>query len=147
MGGKTPETCWAVNKRQDNKLKNIASGWWFIWIVRWCTDLQTLNFTFKFKETGRTYHYFRSIVSFFRMSLSAPHYEKNLNDLFMLFDLSSVDLWRLGKKPHKCVKKKSFQIFSKINFAYVFRNGSEQRHPSNAKAVRSRIRLYISLVR
>ena len=24
-----------------------VSGWWFIWIVRWCTDLQTLNFTFK----------------------------------------------------------------------------------------------------
>jgi len=22
MGGETPETCWAVNKRQDNKLKN-----------------------------------------------------------------------------------------------------------------------------
>jgi hypothetical protein len=22
MGGKTPETCWAVNKRQDNKLEN-----------------------------------------------------------------------------------------------------------------------------
>ena len=22
-GGKTPETCWAVNKRQDNKLKNL----------------------------------------------------------------------------------------------------------------------------
>jgi hypothetical protein len=22
MGGKTPETCWAVNKRQDDKLKN-----------------------------------------------------------------------------------------------------------------------------
>jgi hypothetical protein len=48
MGGKTPETCWAVNKPQDNKLKNVASGWWFIWIVRWCTDLQTLNYTFKF---------------------------------------------------------------------------------------------------
>jgi hypothetical protein len=28
--------------------KTVASGWWFIWIVRWCTDLQTLNFTFKF---------------------------------------------------------------------------------------------------
>ena len=26
----------------------VASGWWFMWIVRWCTDLQTLNFTFKF---------------------------------------------------------------------------------------------------
>jgi hypothetical protein len=24
--------------------KIVASGWWFIWIVRWCTDLQTLNF-------------------------------------------------------------------------------------------------------
>ena len=32
MGGKTPETCWAVNKRQDNKLKTVASVWWFIWI-------------------------------------------------------------------------------------------------------------------
>jgi len=28
--------------------KIVASGWWFIWIVWWCTDLQTLNFTFKF---------------------------------------------------------------------------------------------------
>jgi hypothetical protein len=24
MGGKTPETCWAVNKRQDNKLQNCC---------------------------------------------------------------------------------------------------------------------------
>jgi len=23
MGGKVPETCWAVDKRQDNKLKNL----------------------------------------------------------------------------------------------------------------------------
>jgi hypothetical protein len=23
--------------------KIVASGWWFIWIVRWCTDLQILN--------------------------------------------------------------------------------------------------------
>jgi hypothetical protein len=26
MGGETPETC-VVNKRQDNKLENVASGW------------------------------------------------------------------------------------------------------------------------
>jgi len=32
MGGETPETCWAVNRRQDNKLKIVAWGWWFIWI-------------------------------------------------------------------------------------------------------------------
>ena len=24
MGGKTPETCWAVNKGQDNKLENFC---------------------------------------------------------------------------------------------------------------------------
>jgi len=24
MGGRTPETCWAVNKRQDNKLENFC---------------------------------------------------------------------------------------------------------------------------
>ena len=23
MGGRTPETCWAVNKRQDNKVKKL----------------------------------------------------------------------------------------------------------------------------
>jgi hypothetical protein len=28
MGGKTPETCWRVNKRQDNELKNCC-----IWLV------------------------------------------------------------------------------------------------------------------
>jgi hypothetical protein len=38
----------SCNKRQDNKLKIVASVCWFIWIVRWCTDLKTLNFTFKF---------------------------------------------------------------------------------------------------
>jgi hypothetical protein len=28
MGGKTPETCWSVNKRQDKKLENC-----YIWLV------------------------------------------------------------------------------------------------------------------
>jgi hypothetical protein len=34
IGGKTPKTCWAVNKRQDNKLENC-----FIWLVTYlhCT--------------------------------------------------------------------------------------------------------------
>jgi hypothetical protein len=32
MGGKAPETCWAVNKRQVINWKIVASGWWFIWI-------------------------------------------------------------------------------------------------------------------
>jgi len=48
MGRKTPETCWAVNKRQDNKLKNCCLRLVIYLDIWWCTDLQTLNFTFKF---------------------------------------------------------------------------------------------------
>jgi hypothetical protein len=40
MGGKTPETCWAVKNIRIIKWKIVASGWWFIWIVRRCTDLK-----------------------------------------------------------------------------------------------------------
>ena len=40
MGGKTPETCWAVNKRQDNKLENCS-----IWLVIYlnCTMMHGLT--------------------------------------------------------------------------------------------------------
>ena len=51
MGGKTPETCWAVNKRLDNKLKNCC-----IWLVIYlnCTMMHGLtNLKFMEDETGR----------------------------------------------------------------------------------------------
>jgi len=40
MGGRTPETCWAVNKRQDNKLENCC-----IWLVIYlnCTVMHGLT--------------------------------------------------------------------------------------------------------
>jgi hypothetical protein len=40
MGAKTPETCWAVNKRQDNKLENCC-----IWLVIYlnCTIMHGLT--------------------------------------------------------------------------------------------------------
>ena len=40
MGGKTPETCWAVNKRQDKKLKKCC-----IWLVIYlnCTIMHGLT--------------------------------------------------------------------------------------------------------
>jgi hypothetical protein len=37
MGGKTPETCWAVNKRQDNKLENCCI--WFVVYLKFSYDL------------------------------------------------------------------------------------------------------------
>jgi hypothetical protein len=44
MGVRTPETCWAVHKRQVINLRNFCNliGW-FIWNVWWCRDWQTLN--------------------------------------------------------------------------------------------------------
>ena len=40
MGGKTPETCWAVNKPQDNKMENCC-----IWLVIYlnCTMMHGLT--------------------------------------------------------------------------------------------------------
>jgi len=40
MGGRTPETCWVVNKRQDNKLENC-----YIWLVIYlnCTMMHGLK--------------------------------------------------------------------------------------------------------
>jgi hypothetical protein len=38
MDGKTPETCWAVNKRQDNKLENCC-----IWLVIIWKGVQIYN--------------------------------------------------------------------------------------------------------
>jgi hypothetical protein len=49
MGGKTPETCWAVNKRQDNKLENCC-----IWLVIYlnCT-IQMLS---EYPSIGKSLH-------------------------------------------------------------------------------------------
>jgi hypothetical protein len=40
--GELPETCWAANKRQNNKVENCFI-WSVIWIVQWCMDLQTIK--------------------------------------------------------------------------------------------------------
>jgi hypothetical protein len=40
MGGKTPETCWAVNKDEDNKLENCCI-WWVVHLN--CTMMHGLT--------------------------------------------------------------------------------------------------------
>jgi hypothetical protein len=42
MGGKTPETCWAVNKCQDNKVENCCL--WLVIYLIW-TNLMVFNMT------------------------------------------------------------------------------------------------------
>jgi len=58
MGGKTPETCWVVNKRQDNKLEKCC-----IWLVIYlnCTVIHGLT---KLKKRMNNYfQYFRTEIS------------------------------------------------------------------------------------
>jgi hypothetical protein len=44
MGVRTPETCWAANKRQNNKPERLLHlVGWFIWILWWSMDFQILN--------------------------------------------------------------------------------------------------------
>ena len=50
MGGRTPETCWAVNKRQDNELENCCS-WLVIYLN--CTMMHGLT-NLKFVKTKVT---------------------------------------------------------------------------------------------
>jgi hypothetical protein len=49
MGGKTPETCWAVNKRQDNKLENCC-----IWLVIYLDNESPCCITFLLLPTWYT---------------------------------------------------------------------------------------------
>jgi len=53
MGGKTPETCWAVNKLQDNKLENCC-----IWLVIYlnCTMMHRL-INLKLLEVLKCYNF------------------------------------------------------------------------------------------
>jgi hypothetical protein len=43
MGGRTPETCWAVNKRQDNKLENSCI--WLVIYLNWVLCMYIPNVT------------------------------------------------------------------------------------------------------
>jgi len=55
MGGKTPETCWAVNKCQDDKLENC-----YIWLVIYlnCTMMHGLT-NLKFQNVYEFFGYKR----------------------------------------------------------------------------------------
>jgi len=75
MGGETPEICWAVNKRQDNKLENCC-----IWLVIYlnCTMMHglTLNFSvlnyvliFNWEYTARFVYLHIRIMVFWVMKM------------------------------------------------------------------------------
>jgi hypothetical protein len=50
MGGRTPETCWAVNKRQDNKLENCC-----LWLVIYLKCIQVSRVPCPYLPIGSKY--------------------------------------------------------------------------------------------
>ena len=57
MGGGTPETCWAVNKRQDNKLENCCIS---LVIYLNCTMLHGLT---KLKKSDRGFLFSEAVAN------------------------------------------------------------------------------------
>jgi len=73
MGGKIPETCWAVDKRQDNKLENYC-----IWLVIYlnCTIMH-----------GLTYLKFLT-------SVSGPWWKQTEGTVWLLFFGNKLSEWQ-----------------------------------------------------
>jgi hypothetical protein len=69
MGGETPETYWALNKSQDNKLKNFC-----IWLViylncRMMHELTNLKYCILFITLCNSLNLFFSLISSYQVSL------------------------------------------------------------------------------
>ena len=75
MGGKTPETCWTVNKRQDNKLKKL---------LHQVDDLFELNVKLRCQKVNK------NCDKHFSLSISYPYFKKS--DFFTLL---LIDVMRL----------------------------------------------------
>jgi hypothetical protein len=64
MGGTTPKTCWAVNKRLDNELENCC-----IWFVIYLNSVKKVQFSLK-SDKNKGYFIWRLIHISFIVSLS-----------------------------------------------------------------------------
>jgi hypothetical protein len=70
--------------------KIAASGWWFIWIVRWCTDLHTLQTT-------------ATIFARKRLSCCDRHTNTTLHRTTLAFIIPCYQAWggaKLGDKKY-----------------------------------------------
>ena len=85
IGGKTPEICWAVNKRQNNKLENCC-----IWLVIY------LNFTMMHGLTSLKKHFTYQFIFFISSICKAfsSHELRNTTDVL-------YHICRSARRPEK----------------------------------------------
>jgi len=82
MGGKRPETCWAVNKRQDNKLEICC-----IWLVIY---LNCILFFLPFISPRSCLYFFFVCVSFFFYSPTPSLFNLTVFYLLLLYEPASL---------------------------------------------------------
>jgi hypothetical protein len=87
MGGKTPETCWAVNKRQDNKLKNCC-----IWLLIYLNNS-------KYSFASAVSHIWSTILckKDRRTATVTPNKRARLS---CISNFTSLVFWRQDRKTH-----------------------------------------------
>jgi hypothetical protein len=110
MGGRTPETCWAVNKHQNNKLENFC-----IWLVIYLnctmmTDLQTLKIRKFYFSLMR--HVFRLLRSHHQTTTEHSHSTKTVHSLYL-------DYFLLGPDDG-CVAAERCRLKQTYNFMVIY---------------------------
>jgi hypothetical protein len=83
MGGKTPETCWAVNKRQDNKLENCC-----IWLVI------CLNCTMMYGLTNLKFTFFTFIILWINANYTNQFCRHSFSIYFCVISYQTVSIMR-----------------------------------------------------
>jgi hypothetical protein len=89
MGGRTPETCWAVNKLQDDKLENCC-----IWLVIYLSYMYFVSICISWWTTEGTYSWIRLV--------------SDLIFVFLLVKSHSVSLTLQFPQNELLNKKKTF---------------------------------------
>jgi len=102
MDGETPESCWAVNKRQDNKLEDCC-----IWLVIYlsCTMMHGLTNLKIFRLLSFygiwVYQYIRFVNCNFKMNLLDMTWMKlSFSGAFIKFRKPNISFVCLSVRPH-----------------------------------------------
>jgi hypothetical protein len=78
MDGRTPETCWAVNKRQDNKQENCCI--WLVIYLNWGLIRRRPRVTTTYSPLADGYQRFRGTLCFYIQGISwKAHIDNHLH--------------------------------------------------------------------
>jgi len=104
MGGKTPETCWAVNKRQDNKLEKL---------LRQVGDLFELNLKFRCQKVKERSGYSHLKEEALDRSMWRARFGRGFGPV-----VRQTDYWMKCYRLRKYVKRKRVDVVNMPLFLF-----------------------------